>query len=170
MGRRAADLGSARGGSEAVDAVTLLSVDVEIVVELEGPAPVELGRLVDLVVFAAAAAGAEGRWSIAVVLTDDPRLRQLHRDFMGIDEETDVMTFPYGDGLGGDIVISVERAAEQAPEYGHGTGEEVEFLAVHGVLHLAGWEDGTAAERARMLGRQAEIIEAFRLERDSSSG
>jgi probable rRNA maturation factor len=89
---------------------------------------------------------------------------------MEIDEETDVMTFPYGDEQGGDVVISVERAAEQAPEYGHGTGEEVDFLAVHGVLHLSGWDDETPAQGAEMFAKQAEIIEAFRSGPDSGRG
>lgn len=145
-----------------------LTVAVDVVPEWDGPSPLRTEGLVELVAFAVAAAGGEGRWSTAVVLTDDAHLRRLHRDFMGIDEETDVMTFPYGDVPGGDIVISVERAAEQAPEYGHGTDEEVQFLAVHGVLHLAGWQDGTAEERATMLARQREIIEEFRAARGAT--
>src|SRR5262249_3205892 len=98
---------------------------------------------------------------------DDAHLRRLHRDFMGIDEETDVMTFPHGDDQGGDIVISIERAAEQALAYGYAAGEEVEFLAVHGVLHLCGWNDETPTQRAAMLARQTEIVEAFRSAGDS---
>jgi probable rRNA maturation factor len=141
------------------------AVELDIVVEGESPPPVDPELLADLVVFAWAAAGGTGNPSIAVVLTDDARLRRLHRDFMGIDQETDVMTFPHGEDSGGDIVISVERAADQAPDFGHGTGEEVAFLAVHGVLHLRGWNDDTPADRAAMLARQSDIIGAFRVVR-----
>ncbi|MER3437103.1 MAG: rRNA maturation RNase YbeY, partial [Chloroflexota bacterium] len=78
---------------------------------------------------------------MSFALTTDEHLRELHHRFMGIDEETDVMTFPLDeDGEhGGDIVISVDRAEEQAAETGHGLSDEIRFLAVHGLLHLCGW-------------------------------
>ena len=62
-------------------------------------------------------------------------------EFMDDDSITDVMTFPSGEPgqEGGDIVISVERAAEQGPEHGFTTDQEVHFLFVHGLLHLCGW-------------------------------
>jgi probable rRNA maturation factor len=141
------------------------SVAVEIIVDDSGRPPVEPESLADIVAYAVLAAGGEGGWTITVVLTDDARLRQLHREFMGIDAETDVMTFPYDDTRGGDIVISIERAADQAPDFGHDTGEEVAFLAVHGVLHLCGWVDESPPQRQAMLDRQAKIIEAFRATR-----
>src|SRR5438093_242911 len=75
-------------------------------------------RLESLSAFVLRDAGKAGDWEIAVVLTTDDKLRELHKEFMGIDEVTDVMTFPAepneNDGIaGGDIVISVDRAAEQ---------------------------------------------------------
>jgi rRNA maturation RNase YbeY len=146
------------------------SAEVDVVVEVEGPVPVDLARLTDLLLFALATLGADGHRSIAVVLTDDARLRGLHRDYLGIDEETDVMTFPHGDDPGGDIVISVDRAAEQAPDYGHGTQEEIDFLAVHGVLHLCGWSDETPTQREEMLAMQAKIIDVFRAGRVGRGG
>ena len=100
------------------------------------------------------------------MLVDDDELRALHRDFMDIDEPTDVMTFPAGEDeereAGGDIVISVDRAADQGPEHGHTTAHEIRFLIVHGVLHLCGWDDHTDADRAAMLERQRVILEASR--------
>ncbi len=107
-----------------------------------------------------------GSWEVSVVLVDDDELRTLHREFMDIDEPTDVMTFPAGVDeereAGGDIVISVERAAEQGPEHGHAPAEEAAFLIVHGVLHLCGWDDHTDADRAAMLERQRVILESWR--------
>ena len=123
--------------------------------------PDRLRALAEFVVRAERQAGA---WAVTVVLTDDRRLRELHRDFLGIDEETDVMTFPFGEDdatAGGEIVVSVERADEQGPAHGLAPAAEVAFLVVHGLLHLCGWEDGTAEERARMLDRQGELISAF---------
>jgi probable rRNA maturation factor len=107
-----------------------------------------------------------GEWVVSVVLVDDPEMQQLHADFMNIDEPTDVMTFPSDfedeEQQGGDIVISVERAAEQGGENGLSTEEEVIFLAVHGVLHLCGWDDATPEGRTAMLDRQRQIIETAR--------
>lgn len=118
-----------------------------------------------LLVFTLRQEEAVGPWSIAVALVDDAELRRLHRDFMGIDEETDVMTFPAGDsspaGGGGDIAISIDRAAAQGPEWGHSRAEEIMFLAVHGTLHLCGWDDAEPEARARMLERQRAVMAAF---------
>jgi probable rRNA maturation factor len=75
------------------------------------------------------------------------------------------MTFPRDpeddDEPGGDILISVDRAAEQGPEAGLTTETEIAFLAVHGVLHLCDWDDQTAGDRAAMHARQREIIDQF---------
>jgi probable rRNA maturation factor len=126
-------------------------------------------RLVDLVRFTLESEGVVGPWSIVVVLTSDEHLRRLHDQFMGIDEETDVMTFPYELGpagpdaspQGGDIVISVERAGENARTFDLTPAQEIEFLAVHGTLHLCGWNDHDPLDRERMLTRQHLIIGAF---------
>ena len=98
-----------------------------------------------------------------MALVDDRRLRGLHRDFMGIDEATDVMTFPSGEPgvAGGDIAVSVDRAAAQGPGFGHSAAEEAAFLVVHGLLHLLGWDDAADDDRAAMLARQQEIIGGF---------
>lgn len=128
------------------------------------PAPGDAAKLESLVRHALTAEKQTGEWDISIALVSDDELRRLHRDFMGLDSVTDIMTFPYGgDALGGDIAISVDRAAEQAPEYGLSAWEEIRFLAVHGVLHLCGWDDGDDEARRRMLTRQAEIVESWEL-------
>jgi probable rRNA maturation factor len=146
--------------------MSTLTADIEVLTEAGAADSCPIDALAELARFALRESGAQGTWSVAIVLTDDDRLRRLHRDFMGIDEPTDVMTFPYDadapdSGHGGDVVISVERAADQGPENGLSTCEEVAFLAVHGVLHLCGWNDESPALRQRMLARQTEIVEAF---------
>jgi probable rRNA maturation factor len=107
-------------------------------------------------------------------LVDDDRLRALHREFMAIDEPSDVMTFPAdaSDGaFGGDIAVSVDRASEQAAEFGNSQTGEIEFLLVHGLLHLSGWDDATEGERARMLDRQAQLLACFAEEtREDATG
>ena len=153
--------------SPAIPATDLI-LDLDVVVEAPPPPDLDLEDLRNLVDFALRREGATGTWSVAVVLTDDARLRALHRDFMGLDAPTDVMTFPL-DGTdpgaeatqGGDVVVSVERAAEQAVEFGQAPAAEVRFLVVHGLLHLCGWDDTTDADRSRMLSRQAELLDDF---------
>ena len=76
------------------------------------------------------------------LLTDDRELRRLNRSFLGHDYPTDVLSFPSGmaGGFLGEIAISVNRAAEQASEFGHSLTEEIEILMLHGVLHLLGMD------------------------------
>jgi rRNA maturation RNase YbeY len=124
-------------------------------------------RIAELSRFVLSDAGQSGNWLIAVVLATDDRLQQLHREYMGIDSPTDVMTFPSDpvegeSDAGGDIVISVERAEEQGAEAGLSKDEEIEFLIVHGLLHLCGWDDQDENERARMLAYQSDLIRRFK--------
>jgi probable rRNA maturation factor len=76
------------------------------------------------------------------LITRDDEMRRLNRDFRRMDHPTDVLSFPSGQVLGflGDIAISFEQARRQAAEYGHGVGQEVEILMLHGVLHLLGMD------------------------------
>jgi probable rRNA maturation factor len=93
---------------------------------------------------------------ISVLLVDNETIREFNRDYRGKDSATDVLSFPMeedieensepeviggpGERMLGDIVISVERAVEQAAEYGHSIERELAFLAVHGMLHLLGYD------------------------------
>ena len=114
------------------------------------------------------AEGASGPWEISIAFADDEELRELHREYLDDDTPTDIMTFPFetdGDWAGvgevvkgGDIAISVDRAAEQAVDGGWDTVKELKFLVAHGVLHLLGWDDSSAELRTRMLDRQREIL------------
>ena len=140
-------------------------LDLDVIVEAPLPPDLDVDALQGLAAQVLRSEGAAGPWTVAVVLTDDERLRALHRDFLGLDSRTDVMTFPLrdtdpgaGEAQGGDIVVSVERAAEQAAAYGHSPAHEVRFLVVHGLLHLCGWDDATDSDRTRMLNRGAELL------------
>jgi probable rRNA maturation factor len=146
-----------------------LSLDLTLVQEHRRPdvADVSEAAWADLASHVLRAERASGDWEVALVLVDDDRLRRMHADFMGIDEPTDVMTFERDpeDGepgaapaRGGDIVVSLDRAAAQAGEHGQAPEGEVRFLVVHGLLHLAGWVDGTDAERAAMLARGEALL------------
>ena len=79
------------------------------------------------------------------LITNDEELRRLNRQFRKKDYATDVLSFPAleADGALGDIVISFERAKQQAAEHRHAVGEEIEVLMLHGVLHLLGMDHET---------------------------
>ena len=97
---------------------------------------------------------ARGR-RITCLITNDRELRRLNREFRGKNYATDVLSFPM-DG-GGEIAISLDRAIEQAREYGHAAVDEVRILMLHGVLHLAGMDhekDSGEMARAEMRWRR----------------
>ena len=98
--------------------------------------------------FAARAAEAIGQSgsSATIAFVSDKNIRQLNRQFRGVDKATDVLSFPAGDEDGsnlGDIAISVDTAAKQAKENGLTFTEEVAQLILHGLLHLSGYDHET---------------------------
>ena len=107
---------------------------------------------------------------LTIVLTNDARLQELNRDYLGIDAPTDVLSFPAseldpetGARYIGDILISIARAESQATAAGHSLESEVQLLVVHGVLHLLGHDHAEALEKARMWKAQAEVLERLGL-------
>lgn len=83
---------------------------------------------------------AGGRY-FTCMLTDDRELARLNRMFLGNTYATDVLSFPSESGSGlGDMAISVERAQDQADEYGHSADDEIRILMLHGLLHLLGMD------------------------------
>jgi probable rRNA maturation factor len=111
------------------------------------------------------AEGAAGCWEVTVARVGDERLQALHRDFLGSDTQTDIMTFPSdvaGEACrGGELAISVDHARTQAGAWGMSPADEIRFLVVHGLLHLLGWRDDSGEERNRMLARQQELLDSW---------
>ena len=91
--------------------------------------------------------------TLEVAIVDDATSDQVHRDFMNIEGPTDVITFHHGE-----IVIGAEVAERQAAEYDEPLPREILRYMVHGLLHLAGHEDGEPAERATMEAAQENIV------------
>jgi probable rRNA maturation factor len=107
---------------------------------------------------------------LTIVLTDDARLHQLNREYLGVDAPTDVLSFPAsetdpetGAQYLGDILISIPRAQAQADAAGHPLESEVQLLVVHGVLHLLGHDHAEAEEKTHMWRAQSEILEQLGL-------
>jgi len=103
--------------------------------------------------------------NLAVVLTDNRKLRKLNRDYLGIDAPTDVLSFPASESdpetgarYMGDILISIPYAAKSAKKAGHSLESELQLLVVHGVLHLLGHDHARPREKARMWKAQREIL------------
>jgi probable rRNA maturation factor len=145
-----------------------LDLTFTLVTEIEFPGEITAESLEALSLRVLSAEGASGCWEVAVALVGDERLQALHRDFMGIDAPTDVMTFPTDEGSeecrGGDLVISVDHARTQAGAWGLSPADEIRFLVVHGLLHLLGWRDDSAGKRDRMLARQQALFDSWRNE------
>lgn len=110
---------------------------------------------------------------VSVTFTDNEEIHKLNLQFRGVDRPTDVLSFPLFDyegeseeppvddfkGMLGDIVLSLEQAAKQGEEYGHGFDREVAFLTVHSMLHLLGYDHETGEEdEVDMRRRQSEIM------------
>ena len=89
---------------------------------------------------------------IEIVLVDRATMARVHGSFLGDPTETDVITFPYGE-----ILVCPAVAREQAPGYGLQVGQEVLLYALHGLLHLAGYDD-TTPEAAKVMARAQEKL------------
>lgn len=110
---------------------------------------------------------------VSVSLVDNEFIHQMNRDYRHIDRPTDVISFAFLDGEAdplellkdntnpvclGDIYISVEKALQQAEEYGHPLKRELQFLFVHGLLHLLGFDHMTEEDEKEMFALQDEIL------------
>lgn len=118
--------------------------------------------------YAAKAEGVPGVYTVTVGFTDDERIRKFNCRFRDLDRSTDVLSFPMTDGRKewsahngkllpgmdrpslGDILISLDHCRAQAIEYGHGFEREICFLALHGFLHLLGYDHIDEDERMEM--------------------
>ncbi len=125
--------------------------------------------------------GFEGSAEVSVRFVDNEQIHELNKQFRNIDRPTDVLSFPLGENgkydvnldtgakLLGDIVISMEKAVEQAKEYNHPLQREISFLTVHSMLHLLGYdhEQGGIAE-VHMREKEETVLTKIGWKRDDS--
>ena len=114
---------------------------------------------------------------VSVCLTDDEGIRGVNREFRAIDRATDVLSFPFNeltpgafDAAGcerdmesgrillGDMMISLERCAAQGEEFGHGFEREIQYLTVHSILHLLGYDHVDEGEKKRQMREKEKMI------------
>ena len=103
------------------------------------------------------AAESEGKQmgELNYIFCSDERLRAINVEYLDHDYYTDVITFPYGeDGIYGDVFISADRVRDNAQALQVGFGQELLRVMVHGLLHLAGYDDKTPELKARMSARE----------------
>lgn len=120
---------------------------------------------------------------MSVTFVDDDAIQKINKTYRGKDQSTDVISFAIEDEVEdeltinfdnleepmprniGDIIISVDKTASQANEYGHSFDRELGFLALHGFLHLNGYDHMDPEDEKEMFGLQKEILEAYGLKR-----
>jgi probable rRNA maturation factor len=99
---------------------------------------------------------------VELLLTNNAEIHALNKQYRGIDKPTDVLSFESTQMPSGiapaQIVISVERAREQAKEIGQSLHEELRFLFAHGLMHISGFDHKTPAEEEVMLGKVYELL------------
>lgn len=108
-----------------------------------------------------------------IIIVDNDYIHKLNKDYRGIDRETDVITFALEDDktfnpeirILGDIYISIEKAVSQSEEYSHSLVRELSFLAVHGFLHLLGYDHIKKEEEEVMFKLQEEILDEVGIKR-----
>jgi probable rRNA maturation factor len=148
---------------------TGVEAEVQVAPEFEG-----LVREHRMQAVAEAALRLEGRaGELALVITGDRGIRDLNRDFLGIDAPTDVLAFPTQEeggpfvaapeagGYLGDVIVSYPRAEAQAQDQGHPIEQELDLLIVHGILHLLGYDHATSEDKTAMWARQDAILDSI---------
>lgn len=117
---------------------------------------------------------------VSITLTNNEYIHELNNKYRGLDRPTDVLSFAFADSqedepeieggleteILGDIIISVEKAQEQAKEYGHSLKRELSFLTVHGMLHLMGYDHMDEEERLEMEEEQRYVMGKLGISRD----
>ncbi|MBP2622889.1 rRNA maturation RNase YbeY [Streptococcus oricebi] len=147
-------------------------------------------QIMDLVSFAAEKIGQENK-EMAISFVDNQRIHEVNLEYRNMDKPTDVVSLEYKpetdisfsqedlednpelaamledfDAYIGELYISVDKAREQAADYGHSFEREMGFLAVHGFLHINGYDHYSPEEEAEMFGLQEEILTAYGLTRE----
>ncbi|MBO0996536.1 rRNA maturation RNase YbeY [Bacillus sp. SD075] len=141
----------------------------------------EAQQLVESILqFAARKENIEKDTELSVTFVDNGRIREINKEYRHKDSATDVISFALEEmgeneveivgaempRMLGDIIISIERTKEQAEEYGHSFDRELGFLALHGFLHLLGFDHMNEEDEKVMFAKQKEILEEYGLSRE----
>lgn len=156
-----------------------MSLLIDIVDETGSVSEELLKEVENLLQFAAEREGIQDQAEVSVTIVSNDDIHQINKEYRGKDAPTDVISFALeeeGEGeieivgaemppVLGDIIISADRTREQAEEYNHSFKRELGFLAVHGFLHLLGYDHMTKEEEEEMFTKQKELLDAYGLKR-----
>lgn len=147
-----------------------------------------IAKMIRAAEYAAQTVTGTDRLEVGLTLTDPDSIRELNREYRGVDAVTDVLSFPLmefekgakgrvdpededavdpdtGLIMLGDIVINMERVFSQAEEYGHSPEREGCYLCVHSVLHLLGWDHMEPEDKKAMRQQEEKLMAGLGLER-----
>jgi probable rRNA maturation factor len=151
-----------------------LSEEIEIFVGKEFRELVDEGWVTRIAQAVLKAEGVASPYEVSLVFTDSKTVQRLNRDYVGVDEPTDVLAFymlpqreaddsftlpPDGVTRLGEIIISYPQAVEQAKEQGHSPERELALLIIHGMLHLLGYDHEKPEEESKMRERERGLLE-----------
>lgn len=156
-----------------------MSLLIDIVDETGSVSEEMLKEVENLLQFAAEREGVQDQAEVSVTIVTNDDIQQINKEYRGKDTPTDVISFALeeeGEGeveivgaemppILGDIIISADRTREQAEEYNHSFKRELGFLAVHGFLHLLGYDHMTKEEEEEMFTKQKDLLDAYGLKR-----
>jgi probable rRNA maturation factor len=157
----------------------LVKLIIDLIDETNELSSEQITELEKLLNFAAEKQKVEENSEVSLTFVTNDRIQEINRDYRSKDIPTDVISFAMeelGEGevelsgvemprVLGDIIISVAKAKEQAEDYGHSLIRELGFLAVHGFLHLLGYDHMTEAEEEEMFTLQKDILNEYGLTR-----
>lgn len=153
---------------------------IDFIDETEKLSEEETSLVQNILNFAAKKEEVEDDSEVSVTFVTNERIQEINREYRHKDQPTDVISFALEE-LGedeveivggqiprvlGDIIISIDRAKEQAEEYNHSFSRELGFLALHGFLHLLGYDHMEEMDEKKMFQRQKDILDEYGLKRD----
>ena len=154
-------------------------MEVSVIDQTESLSTKDIEQILSLLEHAANYLDIESEAELSLTFMDNQAIQVYNRDYRGKDVATDVISFAIEDDVEGlemmselgiprnlgDILISTEKAKEQALEYGHSEERELGFLALHGFLHLNGYDHMTPEDEAEMFALQRKILDSYGLSR-----
>ncbi len=157
-------------------------LNIDFLDETNEVAEAHIALVEKLIQHAAQVEGIEEGSEVSITFVTNEAIHEINREYRDKDQPTDVISFAMeemgegevaivGEGIPrilGDIIISTDRTREQAEEYGHSFERELGFLAVHGFLHLLGYDHMTDEDEKEMFGKQDEILQSYGLGRDDN--
>ncbi len=156
-----------------------MRLEIDFMDEVNEIAEGQIKAIEDLLNVAAEIEKVQDGSELSITFVDNDRIQEINREYRKKDQPTDVISFAMeevGEGeieiIGadmprvlGDIIISVPKAKAQAEEYGHSFERELGFLALHGFLHLLGYDHEISEDEKIMFSKQKEILDAYGLTR-----